>query len=125
MMRSIQTRVSAPVGEVEPVLRAALTANGFGVLTEIDMAATLKSKLGVERAPLKILGACNPQLANNALNLDSEVAFLLPCNVVLEASGHDTVVKVADPRDLLTRPELSELAESAFERLRNVVDSVS
>ena len=78
--------VDAPFDEADRRTRAALADQGFGVLTEIDVAGTLRAKLGVERAPLKILGACNPGFAHRALELDPSVAVLLPCNVVLEAT---------------------------------------
>ena len=80
-MQSIEATVPTDLAETEVEIREALSRQGFGVLTEIDVAATLKAKLGVERPPLKILGACNPTLAHRALELDPSVALLLPCNV--------------------------------------------
>ena len=68
------------------------------MLTEIDVAATLHAKLGVERPPLKILGACNPHFAHRALQIDPSVALLLPCNVVLETTAAGTRISVVDPR---------------------------
>ena len=97
-MRSIQTTLDAPIGEAEADVRAALAEQGFGVLTEIDVAATLHAKLGVERPPLKILGACNPHFAHEALQIDPSVALVLPCNVVLETNEVGTLVSVVDPR---------------------------
>jgi len=116
-MRSIETTLDAPMGEAETAVRAALAEQGFGVLTEIDVAATLHAKLGVDRAPLKILGACNPQFAHDALQLDPSVALVLPCNVVLEATADGTRVSVVDPRGLMTDPTLASLAAQAADRL--------
>ncbi len=126
-MRAIETTVTGTVEEVEPAVRAALAAEGFGVLTEVDVAATLQEKLGVTRASLKILGACNPALAHQALGLDPSVSLLLPCNVVLEADADATHVRVAaaHPADLTPGPELAELAAEAAGRLQRVVSSLS
>jgi uncharacterized protein (DUF302 family) len=104
--------------EAEAAVRTALAANGFGVLTEIDVAATLRAKIGVERPPLKILGACNPVIANKALEIDPSVALLLPCNVVLEpAPTGGTRVRAVDPRELMGDPAFAELANDAADRL--------
>jgi uncharacterized protein (DUF302 family) len=116
-MRSIQTTLEAPIGEAEAEVRAALAEQGFGVLTEIDVAATLHAKLGVERPPLKILGACNPHFAHEALQIDPSVALVLPCNVVLETTATGTLVSVVDPRELMTGPEFAPLAAQAAEQL--------
>jgi uncharacterized protein (DUF302 family) len=116
-MHSIQTTLEAPIGAAETEVRAALAEQGFGVLTEIDVAATLRAKLGVERPPLKILGACNPQLANQALEIDPTVALVLPCNVVLEATETGTRISVVDPRELMGAPEFAALSSQAADRL--------
>ena len=117
-MRSIETTVALPMAEAEEAVRAALAENGFGVLTEIDVAATLRAKLGVDRPALKILGACNPDIANRALELDPSVALLLPCNVVLEpAPAGGTLVRAVDPRALMDAPEFTEVAGDAAARL--------
>jgi uncharacterized protein (DUF302 family) len=124
-MSSIETTVPLPLEQTEAAVRDALAAQGFGVLTEIDVAATLKAKLGVERPPLKILGACNPQFAHQALTVDPSAALMLPCNVVLEpAAGGGTRVQVADPRQLMTDPALAPLAESAAAALTAALDSL-
>jgi uncharacterized protein (DUF302 family) len=109
------------VEDAESAVRAALAEHGFGVLTEIDMAAAFKAKLGVGRAPLKILGACNPGFAYEAVLIDPAAILALPCNVVLEGVGSSTRVAVADPRDLMTDVELSELAEEVAIQLQDVV----
>ena len=98
-MHAIETTVPVPLDQAEAAIRAALADQGFGVLTEIDVAATLKAKLGVERPALKILGACNPTFAHQALELDPSSALVLPCNVVLEpGTDGGTRISVVDPR---------------------------
>lgn len=123
-MTKIQTKLDLPILEAEARVRAALGQQGFGVLTEIDVAATLREKLGVSRSPLKILGACNPDFANRALTIDPSVSLVLPCNVVLETVGSATRVDIADPRDLMPDVELTELAEEAAGRLEAVIETL-
>jgi uncharacterized protein (DUF302 family) len=123
-MESFETTVDEPIETVEPRVRAALTEQGFGVLTEMDVAATLRAKLGVERPALKILGACNPHLAQRALELDPSVSLLLPCNVVLETADGGTRVAIVDPRALMDAPEFAELAVEAAGRLRAVIEGL-
>jgi uncharacterized protein (DUF302 family) len=116
-MKAIEAVVPLPFDEAEAAIRAALADQGFGILTEIDVAATLKEKLGVEGPPLKILGACNPAPAHRALELDPTVSLLLPCNVVVEPAGPGTRVAVVDPRELMDDPRFAELADEAAARL--------
>ena len=123
-MAGITTTVSTSLAETEAAVRDALAAQGFGVLTEIDVAATLKAKIDVDRPPLKILGACNPTFAHRALQLDADVALLLPCNVVLEAVDGGTKVSVADPRDLMDDPSFADLADEAAAKLTAAVDAL-
>ena len=123
-MKSIEAVVDLPVDEAEAAIRAALGEQGFGVLTEIDVAATLKAKLDVDRPPLKILGACNPQLAHRALEIDPSVALLLPCNVTVEAVDGRTRVAAVDPRELMSDPAFTDLAEDAAKRLAAAVAAV-
>ena len=124
-MPTIETNVALPLDEAEAAVRAALSEHGFGILTEIDVAATLKAKLGVDRPPLKILGACNPTLAHQALQLDPAAALVLPCNVVLEP-GPDggTRISAVDPRELMPAPEFVELANSAAAKLTAALQAV-
>jgi uncharacterized protein (DUF302 family) len=125
-MRAIETTVPLPLEEAEAVVRAALAENGFGVLTEIDVAAIFKAKLDVDRPALKILGACNPGFAHQALELDPNASLLLPCNVVLEpAPDGGTRVSAVDPRALMPEPEFAELAESAAAKLAAALDTAS
>ena len=123
-MNAFEATVALPLAEAESAIRAALGEEGFGVLTEIDVAATLKAKLGVDRAPLKILGACNPQFADRALRIDPAVSLLLPCNVVVEAAGDGSRIAAIDPRQLLDDPRFAELAADAAERLERAVGRV-
>ena len=119
------TTVAQPIAEVRPRVEAALKAEGFGVLTEIDVAATLRAKLGVERPPYLILGACNPTLAHAALEADPSIGALLPCNVVLrEDEAGITAVEVLDPVVALSiagKPSVLSIASEARERLSRVV----
>ena len=116
-MDGIEITVELPIERAEVVVREALASQGFGILTEIDVAATFKAKLGVERTPLKILGACNPHFAYRALGLDPSVALMLPCNVVLVGDGERTHVSIADPRTVMPGDAFALLADEAAERL--------
>jgi uncharacterized protein (DUF302 family) len=123
-MEAFETTVPLSLADADQAVREALAAEGFGVLTEIDVATTLKSKLGVDRPPLVILGACNPTLANRALELDPAVALVLPCNVVLEQADGGTRVRVVDPRQLMDDPRFAELADQAASKLGRAVDAL-
>lgn len=107
---------------------AALKTEGFGVLTEIDVKATLKTKLGVDFAPYKILGACNPPLAHRALTAAPEVGLLLPCNVTVRQITEDTVeVALVDPLMMLgvvNNPALKAIAEEAGAKLTRVAEAL-
>ena len=114
--------VTVEVGQDEAIemTRAALAEQGFGILTEIDVAATLAEKLGREMEPYVILGACNPQLAAQALDIEPEIGLLLPCNVVVRRHGDATLVQALDPQVMVEvpgRPELAPIAEEATRRL--------
>ena len=123
-MRAIEKTTKLSMADAEAAVRASLASQGFGVLTEIDVAATLKAKIGVDRAPLKILGACNPTFAHKALELDQSVSLLLPCNVVLADTGDGTKISTVDPRELMTGEAFQELANEAADRLTAAVDAV-
>ena len=106
----------------------ALAGEGFGVLTEIDVAATLSKKLGVDRPPYKILGACNPQFAARALEIEPQIGALLPCNVVVRQGGDGrTVVEFMDPDavlGLVGRPEIAPIAAQVRVRLTRVLEAL-
>lgn len=117
---TLTTTVARPYEAAVTDVRAALADQGFGVLTEIDLRATLAAKLGVEVAPQVILGACRPPLAHRALEIDPSVATMLPCNVVVRAvDEHTTVVEAFDPAAMtaLAGDDLAGVADEARTRL--------
>ncbi len=123
---TFSANVPQPIEAVRARVESALRDEGFGALTEIDVAATLKTKLGVERSPYLILGACNPGLANRALEIGPSIGALLPCNVVLResADGSGTVVEIMDPVAALGiagSVRIAPIAAEAAERLRRVL----
>lgn len=121
----IQTDMSP--AEAEQKTREALAEEGFGILTEIDVAATLKDKLDLDVAPYRILGACNPQLAHQALSVEQDIGLLLPCNVVIYESGSGSIIQVLDPdlmADLTGNPELQVIADDARGRLERALANV-
>lgn len=106
-------------------VREELAKEGFGVLCEIDVQATLKQKLGVDREPYLILGACNPSLAHQALDAEPELGALLPCNVVVYAEAGQTHIAAIDAKQMLSivgNGELSPIADEVQQRLRAVVE---
>jgi len=118
----------APFAEAVGRVRDALKAQGFGVLTEIDVQATLRDKLGEEMEPYLILGACNPPLAHRALTADRRIGLLLPCNVVVRTEAGQTVIEALDPQVMITiagEGSLQPVADEAAGRLRAALDSVS
>ena len=107
--------------------REALAGEGFGVLTEIDVQATMKAKLDVDREPYVILGACNPALAHKALTAEAELGVLLPCNVVVyRVDGHTRVSAVAasEMLGMVGNPALAPIAAEVSERLARVLSAV-
>jgi len=109
----------------------ALKAEGFGVLTRIDIQATFKEKLGADFRPYTILGACNPPLSHRALSADPEVGLMLPCNVTVESDdAGSSIVRIANPDAMLTigplgaNPVLVDVAKQARARLERVAQSL-
>lgn len=127
-MYSFSIRVNADLELVEEKVVAALSDEGFGVLTEIDIQATLKKKLGIDKRPYKILGACNPHLANQAIEAEPEIGVLLPCNVILRQDENEqNIVTFMDPEAVLTlvdRDDVAELAKEVRARLNRVAETV-
>jgi uncharacterized protein (DUF302 family) len=123
--RSVE--VDLPYQQTVSRVRDALAQQGFGVLTEIDVRATLREKRGWEMEDYLILGACNPDLAHRALQIDRRIGVLLPCNVVISARGDGCTVRILNPQvmALLTgRMDLAPIAEEATRRLQAVLDAL-
>ncbi len=126
---TLSTRTSLGYDEAVALVRELLPPEGFGVLTEIDVKETLKKKIDVDRSPYVILGACNPVLANQALQHEPELGSLLPCNVIVyvdDATG-DTVVSAVDAAQMLSivgRDELEPIAAEVRERLGRVIAAI-
>lgn len=112
---------------IENVTKA-LKAEGFGILTQIDVQATLKEKLGEDMAPYKILGACNPPLAHRAITAEPSIGALLPCNVIVrQAESGRVAVEIMDPNavlQLVNKQEIKELAGSVRAKMENVLNAL-
>jgi len=120
MSYTLSTTLTRPYDATVEAVRAALAEQGFGVLTEIDLKATLKAKLDVDVAPQVILGACRPQLAHQALEIDPSIAAVLPCNVVVRALDDETTIVEAFDPDAMTElagDALRDVAADAKQRL--------
>ena len=128
MSYALSTTVDKPYAETVEAVRAALGDQGFGVLTEIDMQATLKKKLDVDIAPQVILGACRPPLAYQSLQDEPSIGLLLPCNVVVRATDDGTVVEAVDPQTMVQMTDndgLQAVADEAKQRLEKALASLS
>ncbi|MDQ6659185.1 MAG: DUF302 domain-containing protein [Actinomycetota bacterium] len=121
--------LATDIAKARERVEAALAEQGFGVLTEIDVAATLKNKIGKDIAPQIILGACNPVLADRALTAETSIGLLLPCNVVLRSIGdHRTIVEALDPATMVTftgNTALEPVASEARAKLAAALDTLS
>ncbi len=125
---SISKKVNMNWEEAVEKTRAALAKEGFGVLTEIDVQATLKKKLDKDFRKYIILGACNPPYAYQALTVETEIGLLLPCNVIVYVNDKDeTIVSAIDPTvamSMIDNPALSLMAKEVKEKLQKVVESL-
>jgi uncharacterized protein (DUF302 family) len=124
---ALRVRLEVPYEEAMDKVTSALKAEGFGVLTEIDVKATLKKKLDADFRRYVILGACNPPLAHRALGTELEIGLLLPCNVIVYEEDGGSVVSIVDPISMLgvvDSPELEPVADEARARLGRVAKAL-
>ena len=124
----LETTVTLPYAEAIAKTKAALKEQGFGVLSEIDVKATLKEKRDIEFRPYVILGACNPDLAHRALQTELDIGLLLPCNVVVYEVDGGSMVEAIDPEralDIVGTPELAAIAAEAKALLLKALEAVS
>ena len=120
--------VDMPFDDAVPHVTQALQNEGFGILTEIDVSATMKKKLDKDMPPYRILGACNPQLAHQAIEAEPSIGLLLPCNVVVRQDAAGIVrVEFMDPNavlELVGKPEVNQLAQEVRQRLERVMAAI-
>ena len=110
--------------QVEAEVRVALSKVGFGVLTEIYMAATLREKLGVDRRAMRVLGACNPNFVHQALEMSTSVALSVPCNIVLQEVDGGITVSALDPTAIMSTADKNELGMQARSLLADAIASL-
>jgi uncharacterized protein (DUF302 family) len=120
--------ISLSMDQTEQKVRDLLKEEGFGVLTEIDVKATLKTKLDVDTTPYKIFGACNPPIAHKAISIEPDLGLFLPCNLIIYESGPGkTTVAAVNPMEMMSsvdNPGLSEIAPKVTESMRRVINSL-
>jgi uncharacterized protein (DUF302 family) len=129
---SFEVNLKQPYEQAIELVTDALKSEGFGILTQIDVKATIKKKLGEDFRPYTILGACNPNLAHQALSADASLGLMLPCNVTVEAgSNGDSIIRIANPDVMLqvgalkNNPTLQVVAKEASIRLKRVASSLA
>ena len=119
--------IDRPFDEVNAEVRAALAAQSFGIVSEIDMQATFKNKINLDIEPMLILGACNPNYANRALQAEPSIGLLLPCNVVLRKTAAGVVVEMINPQmmaEITEGPEMAQIADEVTEKLSAALASL-
>ena len=128
-MYGFNVTINATMEEAEAKVREALSAEGFGVLTEIDVQKVMKAKLDIDRTGYKILGACNPQLAHQAIEAEADIGLLLPCNVLLREEDTNKVnIAFMDPVAVLgmvDNPHINEVAPVVQGKLKSVAANIS
>ena len=128
-MYHFDTTLQCEFDDAINLVTEALKAEGFGVLTDIDVQATFKAKLDIDRLPYRILGACNPTLANKAISAEPDIGTLLPCNVVVRQEEDNSItVSFMDPLaalSLVQRDDIKELAKEVRSRLERVSQAIS
>ncbi len=124
----IKVKTSLEFNEAIEAVIVALSDEGFGILTRIDVKETLNAKLGVEMQPYVILGACNPNLAHRGLQIEPDLGLLLPCNVTIMAEPEGVVVSAMNPAllaEVTENPRMVEIADEATERLNRALETLS
>lgn len=119
--------INRPFDEVNAEVRAALAAQSFGIVSEIDMQATFKNKINVDIEPMLILGACNPNYANRALQAEPSIGLLLPCNVVIRKTDAGVVVEMINVHmmaEITSAPEMAVIADEVSEQLSAALASL-
>ena len=121
-----RTLTGVDIDAADTRIRAALKDNGFGILTEIDVKATMKKKIDVEMQPYRILGACNPKMAYKAIGIEPRIGAMLPCNVILRAVDGGTEISAIDPvasMQAIDNDELHSVAGEVRDMMRTAVDA--
>lgn len=127
MNYTFDRKISGTFEDVVERTIGALKKEGFGVLTDIDVSATMKAKLGLDFRPYRILGACNPPLAHQALEAEDKIGAMLPCNVIVQEKANGVEVSAVDPlagMERIGNPKLSVIANEVAEKLKKVIASI-